>query len=98
MGQGFEHMAQRAEDVVAAAPNRKPFISKKGIGYRELNANELVLPKQANFVHFEQDEVTPTPAVFTPKEKVDFRFDKYDHVMEDWVNNVSDHCPVKVWF
>jgi hypothetical protein len=58
----------------------------------------LILPKQANFVHFEQDEVTPTPAIFTPTEKVDFRFERYDKVMEDWVNNVSNHCPVKVWF
>jgi hypothetical protein len=28
---------------------------------------------------------------------VDFDFPRYPEVIESWRNNLSDHCPVKVW-
>jgi hypothetical protein len=30
--------------------------------------------------------------------KVDFRFARYGEVLADLSANISDHCPVKVWF
>ena len=58
-----------------------------------------MLPKQGKWVRFEDDGVTPIPpGGYTAMSKVDFRFPRYAEVVQDWRHNVSDHCPVKVWF
>jgi endonuclease/exonuclease/phosphatase family metal-dependent hydrolase len=91
-------LASRIADVLAADPAKKPQIERQGLAYREINASGLVLPKEAWLVHLEDDGVTPVPPGITLREKVDFRFPRYPEVMANWKSNVSDHCPVKVWF
>lgn len=89
--------AALAQRIVAAT--HKPHIERQGLAYRELNAAGLVLPKQGKWVRFEDDGVTPIPpGGYTAMSKVDFRFPRYAEVVQDWRHNVSDHCPVKVWF
>ena len=91
-------LRDRIDTFVQANPNRIPHIERRGLAFRELNATGEVLPRQSNLVHFETDPVTPLPAGATPSEKIDFRFPRYPEVIQDWHNNISDHCPVKVWF
>lgn len=88
----------RINTLVSSDPTKKPHIERKGIAYREKNATDQILPKQSNLIHFEQDAATTPPTAFTPSSKVDFRFTRYQEVMDNWKNNISDHCPVKVWF
>jgi len=90
--------ATRVADVVAADPSKRPHVERHGLAYRELNNSGQVLPREVSFVHFEADPVTPMPADALPDEKIDFRFPRYAEVMQDWKSNISDHCPVKVWF
>ena len=84
--------------LAASDPAKAPCIVRHGIGYRELNADQEILPERANLVHFEDDGVTPVPPSFTPSSRVPFRFDRYPEVKADWRRNISDHCPVKIWF
>jgi endonuclease/exonuclease/phosphatase family metal-dependent hydrolase len=89
-------LARRIAD--AASAGRKPHIERRGLGYRKLNAEGLVLPERTSWAQFEEDEVTLLPAGAPPDAKVDFRFERYPEVLEDLGANISDHCPVKVWF
>jgi hypothetical protein len=91
-------LRDRIDAAVASNSALTPHIERKGLGYRELNANGEILPKEPKLVYFEEDPVTPAPSGATPSEKVNFRFDRYPEILEDWRANVSDHCPVKVWF
>lgn len=91
-------LCERVDQVVAVDPARKPHIERRGLGFRELNADGLILPRRANLVHLEEDPVTPLPADAPAPQPVDFRFERYEEVMSDWKNNISDHCPVKMWF
>ena len=93
-----KELTRKIDAVIAADPNKTPHIERQGIAYRELNNDDEILPKQSNLIHFEPDAVTPAPANFTPSSKIDFRFERYPKVMTDWKKNVSDHCPVKIWF
>jgi endonuclease/exonuclease/phosphatase family metal-dependent hydrolase len=93
-----EALTKRIGTLVSTDSTKKPHIERKGIAYREKNAKDQILPKQSNLIHFEQDAVTTPPAAFTPSSKVDFRFTRYQEVMDNWKNNISDHCPVKIWF
>jgi hypothetical protein len=34
----------------------------------------------------------------TPDQKLPFQFVRYAPILDDVTNNVSDHCPVKIWF
>ena len=77
---------------------RFPHIERAGLGFREINTNGEVLPSKSNLIHFGDDEVTPTPSNFTPSSKIDFRFPRYESILDNWRNNISDHCPIKVWF
>ena len=95
---GSKAFTKLVDDAVAADAARKPYIERKGVAYRELNASGLVLPKESNLIHFEADSVTPTPANATPSSKIPFRFSRYPELYTNWKNNISDHCPVKVWF
>ncbi len=92
-------LAARVANVVAADSQKVPHIERQGLAFRELSgATGLVLPQESNLVFFEPDAVTPPPAVTTPNAKVDFRFPRFPQVLADWRANISDHCPVKVWF
>jgi len=88
----------RIAATIASDASRKPHIARQGLGYRELNASGAVLPRELTLVHFEDDSVTPAPASVPQNEKVGFRHSRYQEVMDDWHSNISDHCPVKVWF
>jgi endonuclease/exonuclease/phosphatase family metal-dependent hydrolase len=91
-----KELARRIAD--AAGAGRKPHIERSGLGYRKLNAEGLVLPERASWAAFEEDEATPRPPDAPPDAKVDFRFERYPEVLADLGANISDHCPVKVWF
>lgn len=91
-------LATRVANVVVADPSKKPHIERQGLAYRELNNAGQVLPREATLVHFEADPVTTAPANASPDEKVDFRFPRYNEIKQNWRANISDHCPVKVWF
>jgi len=86
------------DDAVTADSSKKPHIERQGLAYREKNKSDQILPMRSNLVHFEADPVTDTPACASPNEKVNFRFQRYAEVLDNWKANVSDHCPVKVWF
>jgi endonuclease/exonuclease/phosphatase family metal-dependent hydrolase len=77
---------------------KRTHIARSGVPYRELSTTGQVLPEQVTLSHFDDDGVTPRPRVVTPDTTVPFRFDRYPAILEDVGNNVSDHCPVKVWF
>jgi endonuclease/exonuclease/phosphatase family metal-dependent hydrolase len=81
-----------------AARVTKTHITRAGLGYRALNANGEPLPKTVTLVHLEEDDVTPSGNGTTPSKKVPFTFDRYEPILDDLSNNISDHCPVKVWF
>ncbi len=91
-------LTSRVDAVVASNSQRTPYIERRGLGYRELNASGQILPRESNLTHFEPDEVTPAPTSATPPSKVPFRFQRFPQVIESWTNNISDHCPVKIWF
>ncbi len=91
-------LVKRIDAAIRANPARKPHIERAGLGFSKLNAQQEVLPKQVTLAHFEEDEVTPASSDATPPQKVGFQFERFDKVLENWKNNTSDHCPVKVWF
>jgi endonuclease/exonuclease/phosphatase family metal-dependent hydrolase len=93
-----QELANRVRAMAMSDSSKKPHIERRGLAYRELNTSGDVLPKKVTLVHFETDPVTPLPNNFPPNEKVYFRHSRYPEVMEDWRANISDHCPVKVWF
>lgn len=95
---GSRAFAARVANVVAADPSRSPHIERQGLAFRDLNNAGEVLPREARLVHAEADGVTPLPPGVPPDEKVNFRFPRFPEVEGDWKKNISDHCPVKVWF
>jgi endonuclease/exonuclease/phosphatase family metal-dependent hydrolase len=91
-------LSSRVDAIATATASRRPHIERRGLAYRELNASSDILPKKAKLVHFEADPVTPQPDNVPSNTKVDFRHLRYAEVMTNWKSNISDHCPVKVWF
>jgi endonuclease/exonuclease/phosphatase family metal-dependent hydrolase len=91
-------LAGRVAKVVDKHPDRKPHIERSGLAFkRSTSADAHILP--ANLVHFEADDVTPKPVGAPPKStKIKFDFPRFKEVLQDVKNNISDHCPVKVWF
>ena len=83
--------------AVADDDEHTPHIERMGLAYNKLNASGEVLPRQANVIHVDDDGVTPMPAGAPAPSKVDLDFPRYPEVIESWRNNLSDHCPVKVW-
>lgn len=81
-----------------AARVKKSHIERAGLGYRQVNAQGDALPRAVTLTHFEEDDVTPKPRGSTPPRKIPFVFDRYEPILDDVSNNVSDHCPVKIWF
>jgi hypothetical protein len=50
-------------------------------------------------IHFEEDPVTSKLGSTAPeKAKVQFDHKRFKEIEEDWKKNISDHCPVKIWF
>lgn len=76
-----------------------PHIERRGLAYREIGATGRTLPSEVTWHAFEADEVTAAPASPAPPPvKVPFDFARFREVREDVANNISDHCPVKIWF
>lgn len=91
-------LRDRIDNVVAADNARAPHIERSGLGFRELSASGEVLPENPTLQYFEDDGVTPVPPDATPPTRVPFRYARYEEILDNWRNNISDHCPVKVWF
>ncbi len=73
-------------------------IERSGLAYRTLNADGEILPKKVTLVHFEDDGVTPKPSSATANKKIPFPNVRYTPIFDDVSANISDHCPVKIWF
>jgi hypothetical protein len=56
------------------------------------------LTKEVTVTHFEDDGVTPKPPNGTADEMVSLGFERYAPIFENVGSDISDHCPVKVWF
>ena len=94
-----EALRQRISNTVNNHPDRAPHIERQGIGYRKLNSTGTdTLPKETNYYAFENDDVTPVNNAAPVAKKQNFRFNRYQEVLDDPKNNISDHCPVKIWF
>ncbi len=91
-------LRRRINRQVNIDQNRRPHIERAGLAFKGWSVDGETLPRQATFVHFEKDAATPAPAGATPSEKVPFRFPRYAAITDNWRSNISDHCPVKVWF
>ena len=79
-------LAARVAARVAQAPDLRPHIERAGLGYKKLNASGQVLPATVKVVDVRT------------RGRVAFRFPRYERIIDDWRNNVSDHCPIKIWF
>lgn len=79
-------------------PNRQPYIERAGLAFRSWSVNGETLPREVTLVHFEPDIATPAVPGATPDSRLPFRFPRYEEIINDWRRNISDHCPVKVWF
>lgn len=91
-------LTDRVDLVVKANKHRTPYIERGGLAYKQSSsASAHILP--ASLVHFEKDPVTPTALSSPPmKSKIPFDFARYEPINKNWKNNISDHCPVKIWF
>lgn len=76
----------------------KTHIERRGIAYEKLDAEGGLLPEESRLSWVEDDGLTPIASGTPPEEKIDFRFPRYPEVLANWKNNVSAHCPVRVWF
>jgi len=91
-------LSNRISAAVASSSSKKPHIERQGLAYKGLNTSGNILPKEVTLVYFEPDPVTPSPNNVPVNEKISFGHPRYREVMEDWSSNISDHCPVKIWF
>ncbi len=91
-------LARRIEEVCRENSQCKPHIERRGLSFQRINAQGSLLPATVKMTWFEDDEVTPTPPNLPEETRCNFRFERYPEVLMDWKNNISDHCPVKVWF
>ena len=92
-------LAARVAAAVSANTNRTPYIGRRGLGYNDVSmVDGGILPKEVTLVHVEEDGVTPIPSGVAPPAKIPFRLPRYKKVLENVSANISDHCPVKVWF
>ena len=87
--------ATRVDAAVADDGEHTPHIARMGLAYNKLNASGEVLPRQANVIHV--DDVTPMPAGAPRRTRWASTSRDTPEVIESWRNNLSDHCPVKVW-
>lgn len=90
-------LAQRIRKAAQNDGKKKPHIERKGLSYKTGKAGNI-LP--ATMIHFEEDPVTSKSAGSTAPEKSKVQFDhkRFKEIEAEWKKNISDHCPVKVWF
>jgi endonuclease/exonuclease/phosphatase family metal-dependent hydrolase len=91
-------LTERINRIVEQDPSRRPYIERGGLAFREWSGSGETLPGEATLVHLETDVATAAGPGATPDSRVPFDFPRYTDVIDDWRNNISDHCPVKVWF
>ena len=60
-----------------------PHIERKRLGYKKLNSNDEILPKTTKYISYESDLVTSPSNTAPADERIDFRFDRYQEVLED---------------
>jgi len=90
-------LRDRMDAIIAADSAKVPHVERAGLAYTGWNNSGQTLPATVKVVHFEEDIATPANPNATPSTRVPFRFQRYQEVIDDWRNNTSDHCPVKVW-
>ncbi len=89
-------LAQRIKKEVQNDEKKKPHIERRGLSYKAGKSGNI-LP--ATLIHFEEDPVTSQPGSTAPeKSKLPFDHKRFKEIEKDWKNNISDHCPVKIWF
>jgi endonuclease/exonuclease/phosphatase family metal-dependent hydrolase len=87
---GSRGFANAVDTAVARDADYTPHIERGGLGYQRYNdAGDDILPAEVELFHVEDDGSAPVA--------VPFRFPRYGAVLDDWKNNISDHCPVRVW-
>ncbi len=91
-------LTRRIRQVVQNDPARIPYIERGGLGFRDWSVSGETLPREVTLVYYESDIATPPDPNAIPNSRVGFRFPRYSEVIDDWRHNISDHCPVKVWF
>ena len=90
---------ERIKNTIIQDPSKKPHIERKGLGFRKMNsAGEETLPKESHYISNETDVVTPANPTAPAEINIDFRFPRYPEIIQNPKNNISDHCPVKIWF
>jgi exonuclease III len=90
---------ERIKNTIIQDSTKKPHIERKGLGFKKMNsAGDNTLPKESNYIAHESDEVTPDNPNAPAKTKIDFRFERYPAIIQNPKNNISDHCPIKIWF
>lgn len=87
-------LARRVAQQVAQG--RGPHVERAGLGYREINRKGEVLPATVRWVRVDED--APDVPDAPPESRLGFRFPRYEPILEDLSRNISDHCPVKIWF
>jgi hypothetical protein len=83
-------LASKALAARVAATRHRTHIERRGLGYRALNREGHVLPSQVRLCTDEQRA--------RAARRVAFRFPRYPALLRGVENNISDHCPVKIWF
>lgn len=91
-------LTNRISQAAQANPNRQPYIERAGLAFRDWSVDGEILPREVTLIHFEPDVATSAIPGATPDSKVSFRFPRYEEIIEDWKRNISDHCPVRIWF
>lgn len=91
-------LSNRIRQAAQNNPNSQPYIERAGLAFRSWSVDGETLPREATLVHFEPDIATPAVPGALPNSRVPFQFPRYEEIIEDWRRNISDHCPVKVWF
>jgi len=95
---GLGYVPEKKFGQALAARVTKTHIERAGLGFDRLGAAGDLLPRQVTLTHSEDDGATPVPKKVTPPKKLDFQFERYEAILENWGNCISDHCPVKVWW
>ncbi|MFD2588977.1 endonuclease/exonuclease/phosphatase family protein [Croceitalea marina] len=94
-----KELNKRIEKAIEVDDSFTPYIERRGIGFRKMNAaGDNTLPAEVNYMAYETDEVTAENDDAPATQKQTFRFPRFEEVLANPKNNISDHCPVKIWF
>lgn len=80
------------------AAGRVPHIARQGIGYKSIGADGDPLPKVTTVIAYPEDDVTPRPDDAADDLRIPFSVDRYPEVAAGPLADISDHCPVRIWF